>query len=168
MYIQKVEIYNFRVFGHEGASFLFDKGINVVIGENNNGKTALIDAIRIAFSCTLYKKDIFFNKADFHVNAAGERASSARIDIYLKNVPRNLIEIWDPLQADSGEFHVAFTLEKMPSGIEKVKPRAWGGKCEGNPLSSDTLEAINLAYLSALRDSTYISKDLDFDDDLTM
>lgn len=153
MYIQKVGIQNFRIFGHEGVNFLFDKGINVVIGENNNGKTALIDAIRIAFSCTLYKKDIFFSKTDFHVNAAGERASSARIDIYLKDVPRNLIEIWDPLQTDSGEFHVVFTLEKTPSGIEKVKPRAWGGKCEGNPLSSDTLEAINFAYLSALRDA---------------
>lgn len=153
MYIQKVNIKNFRTFDNEGVSFLFDKGINVVIGENNNGKTALIDAIRIAFSCTLYKKDIFFNKSDFHVNAAGERASSSQIDIYLKDVPRNLIEIWDPLQTDCGEFHVIFTLEKTPAGIEKVKPRVWGGKCEGNPLSSDTLEAINLAYLSALRDA---------------
>ena len=68
-------------------------------------------------------------------------------------MPRNLIEIWDPLQTDCGEFHVIFTLEKTPAGIEKVKPRVWGGKCEGNPLSSDTLEAINLAYLSALRDA---------------
>lgn len=153
MYIQKVGIKNFRTFDNDGVYFLFDKGINVVIGENNNGKTALIDAIRIAFSCTLYKKDIFFSKSDFHVNAAGERASSAQIDIYLKDVPKNLIEIWDPLQVDCGEFHACFTLEKTPSGIEKVKPRVWGGKCEGNPLSSDTLEAINLAYLSALRDA---------------
>lgn len=153
MYIQKVGIQNFRTFGPEGVSFSFDKGINIVIGENNNGKTALIDAIRIAFSCTLYKKDIFFNKTDFHVNASGERASFAQIDIYLKNVPRNLIEIWDPIQTDSGEFHVVFTLEKTPSGIERVKPRAWGGKCEGNSLSSDTLEATYIAYLGALRDA---------------
>ena len=58
MYIQKVRVQNFRAFGPEGVSFLFDRGINVVIGENNNGKTALVDAIRIAFSCVLYKKDI--------------------------------------------------------------------------------------------------------------
>lgn len=154
MYIQEVDIRNFRTFGNEGVSFLFDKGINVVIGENNCGKTAVIDAIRIAFSCTLYKKEIFFSKTDFHVNAAGERASSAQIDIYLKDVPRNLIEIWDPVQTDSGEFHVVFTLEKSPSGIEKVKPRVWGGKCEGNPLSADTLEAINSACLNALRDAS--------------
>ena len=154
MYIQEVRIQNFRVFGNEGVTFLFNKGINVVIGENNSGKSALIDAIRIAFSCVLYKKDIFFSKTDFHVNVAGEKATSAQIDIYLKDVPKNLIEIWDPVQTDCGEFHVIFTLEKTPAGADKVKYRAWGGKCEGNSLSADTLEAVNLAYLSALRDAT--------------
>ena len=133
MHIQEVRIQNFRVFGDEGISFTFNKGINVVIGENNNGKTALIDAIRIAFSCALYKKDIFFSKTDFHVNAAGKKATSAQIDVYLKDVPQNLIEIWDPIQPDCGEFHVVFTLEKTPSGTDKVKYRAWGGKCEGIP-----------------------------------
>ena len=91
-----------------------------MIGENNNGKTALIDAIRIAFSCVLYKKDIFFSKTDFHVNAAGERAAFAQIDVYLKDVPQNLIEIWDPIQPDCGEFHVVFTLEKTAAGTDKV------------------------------------------------
>ena len=139
MYIQEVRVRNFRVFGNDGVIFTFNKGINVVIGENNNGKSALIDAIRIAFSCSLYKKDIFFSKTDFHVNATGEKAKSAQIDIYLKEVPKNLIEIWDPVQTDCGEFHVIFTLEKTPAGTDKVKYRAWGGKCEGNPLSADTL-----------------------------
>ena len=154
MYIQEVKIRNFRVFGNDGITFTFNKGINVVVGENNNGKSTLVDAIRIAFSCALYKKDIFFSKTDFHVNAAGEKATSAQIDIYLKDVPKNLIEIWDPVQVDCGEFHVIFTLEKTPAGADKVKYRAWGGKCEGNPLSTDTLEAVNFAYLSALRDAT--------------
>ena len=153
MYIQKIQIQNFRVFGNSGTNFLFDNGINVVIGENNTGKSALIDAIRIAFSCVFYKKDIFFNISDFHVNASGERSTKAQIDVYLKEVPINLIEICDPESTGCGEFHVVFTLEKNPSGYEKVKCRAWGGKCEGNPLSSDTLESINTAYLGALRDA---------------
>lgn len=63
MYIQKVKLQNFRSFGDEGICFLFNKGINAVIGENNNGKTALIDAIRIAFSCVLYKILVSHNVA---------------------------------------------------------------------------------------------------------
>ena len=56
MYIQKVKLQNFRSFGDEGICFLFNKGINAVIGENNNGKTALIDAMRFPVS---YIKKIF-------------------------------------------------------------------------------------------------------------
>ena len=65
MFIQRVEIQNFRNFGQDGVSLLFDKGINVIIGENNSGKTAVIDAIRIALSSALYKKDIFSAKPTF-------------------------------------------------------------------------------------------------------
>ena len=153
MYISGIKIKNFRVFGKDGVSFVFNKGVNVIIGENNSGKSSLIDAIRIALLCVLYKREIYFNKTDFHVNESGERETESQIDIYLKEVPRNLIEIWDPEKPDSGEFHVVFTLEKNLAGYDKVKHRAWGGKCEGNPLSSDTLEAINIAYLGALRDA---------------
>lgn len=153
MFIKEITVKNFRIFGENGVSFQFRKGINAVIGENNVGKSALIDAIRIAFSCGLYKKDIYFNKTDFHISASGKRAQYAQIDVYLEDVPRSLIEIWDPEDSNCGEFHVSFSLENTPSGHERVKYRAWGGKCEGNPLSVDTLEAINLAYLGALRDA---------------
>lgn len=68
-------------------------------------------------------------------------------------MPKNLIEIWDPEEPECGEFHVSFTLEKTPSGYERVKCKEWGGKCEGNTLSADTLKAINIAYLGALRDA---------------
>ncbi len=40
-----------------------------------------------------------------------------------------------------------------PSGEDKVKYKVWGGKKEGNSLSADTLEAINIAFLGALRDA---------------
>ena len=56
MYIQKVKLQNFRSFGDEGICFLFNKGINAVIGENNNGKTALIDASELRFPVSYIKK----------------------------------------------------------------------------------------------------------------
>ena len=68
VYLKKIIIKNFRRFGEEGVEVVFNKGVNAIIGENNCGKSALIDAIRIAFSTVPYKKDIFFNKSDFHIN----------------------------------------------------------------------------------------------------
>ena len=50
MYLEKIKISNFRCFDSIGIESCFNKGVNSVIGENNAGKSALIDAIRIAFS----------------------------------------------------------------------------------------------------------------------
>ena len=50
MYLRKISIKNFRVFGEKGVDLVFHKGVNAIIGENNAGKSAVIDAIRIAFT----------------------------------------------------------------------------------------------------------------------
>lgn len=153
MYIKKLTVNNFRIFGESGVDVIFNKGVNAIIGENNSGKSALIDAIRIAFTAVQYRKDIYFSKADFHVNARGERATSAQFDIYLEGVPQTLIDIWNPECPTAGEFHIKFYIDTRPSGEERIKYHAWGGKVEGNSLSSDTFDAINLAYLGALRNA---------------
>lgn len=153
MYIKKISIKNFRVFDNIGVEVIFKQGVNAIIGENNSGKSALIDAIRIAFSAVTYKKDIYFNKSDFHINIHGKRENTAQIDIYLENVPKYLIEIWNPEDPSTGEFHLLFYIDVNPSGIEKVKYKAWGGKIEGNTLSVDTFDAMNIAFLGALRNA---------------
>ena len=52
-----------------------------------------------------------------------------------------------------GEFHLRFYTYIAPSGAEKVKYKAWGGKVEGNLLSANTFDAMNVAFLGALRDA---------------
>ncbi len=44
MYVSEVHIQNFRIF--ESLDLKLNPGLNVLVGENNSGKTALIDAIR--------------------------------------------------------------------------------------------------------------------------
>ena len=46
MYLQELRISNFRCFS-EPQTIEFSKGINVLVGENDSGKSAIIDAIRI-------------------------------------------------------------------------------------------------------------------------
>jgi putative ATP-dependent endonuclease of OLD family len=47
MYISKIRIKNYRCF--ENLCIEFNRGINVIIGENNSGKTALIKALGLIF-----------------------------------------------------------------------------------------------------------------------
>lgn len=155
MYLRKLIIKNFRVFDETGIELFLNKGVNAIIGENNSGKSSVIDAIRLVYSTVTYRKDIFFSKSDFHVGEDGSVADFAQFDVYLEDVPRRMTEIWNP-QSESGmggDFHIKFEKYIAPNGIEKVRSVYWGFGTEGNLLSSDTFEATELVFLGALRDS---------------
>jgi putative ATP-dependent endonuclease of OLD family len=153
MYISKVIIRNFRVFDKDGITATFKKGVNAIIGENNCGKSAFIDALRLAFSATSYRKDIYFSLSDFHVDNRGVRSDQAIFDIYLDEVPPDLFEIWNPEDNTKGEFHVRYYTIQTTDGKEKIRYQIWGGPVEGNSISAETFEAIQISYLGALRDA---------------
>lgn len=153
MYISKVTIRNFRVFDSKGITVSFKKGVNAIIGENNCGKSALIDALRLAFSTTSYHKEIYFNTSDFHIDSQGVRSNEAFIDVYLDDVPPDLFEIWDPENNTKGEFHIKYYVVQLPDGKEKIRYQIWGGPVEGNNLSPETFDSIQTVYLGALRDA---------------
>ena len=58
MYLKEMQIRNFRNF-HK-AKFVFQKGVNVIIGENDSGKTNALQAIRLILDRRLnwYEKEI--------------------------------------------------------------------------------------------------------------
>ena len=155
MYIKKLTIKNFREFNEDGITLQFNKGVNAIIGEHNSGKSAVMDAIRIAYSTVTYKKDIFFTRADFHMSEDGKASDFALFDIYLEEVPTRLVEIWNPESesGQGGEFHIRFERVIAANGIEKVKAIHWGIGTEGNSLSTDTFDAMDVMFLGALRDS---------------
>lgn len=153
MYISKVIIRNFRVFDRDGITATFKKGVNAVIGENNCGKSAFVDALRLAFSANSYRKDIYFSLSDFHTDNRGIRSNEAFFDIYIDEVPPDLFEIWNPEDNTEGEFHIRYFTVQTKDGKEKIRYQIWGGPVEGNNISAETLEAIQIAYLGALRDA---------------
>ena len=55
MYLERIKVRNFRCFNDNGIVANFRKGVNVIVGENNTGKSALIDALRIAFSAAQHQ-----------------------------------------------------------------------------------------------------------------
>lgn len=155
MYLRMLTIKNFRSFDEDGISLIFNKGTNAIIGENNSGKSSVIDAIRIVYSTVTYRKDIYFTKSDFHVYPDGSIADYAQFDVFLEDVPRRLVEIWNPQSKGGrgGDFHIRFQKYISPKGVEKVRSIYWGFGTEGNQLSADTFDATEVVFLGALRDS---------------
>jgi putative ATP-dependent endonuclease of OLD family len=75
MHLAEIRIENFRLFGTgERALVLsFQAGLNVLVGENDSGKTAIVDAIRFALGTTSQDFQRVTDE-DFHVES-GQRAS---------------------------------------------------------------------------------------------
>jgi len=66
MYLEKFTIKNFR--GIENITLNFNKGLNILIGENNAGKTAILDALRLCLSYGNQRREIYISSSDFHID----------------------------------------------------------------------------------------------------
>lgn len=78
MYIQKITLHNYRNFND--FTMKFRKGLNVIIGSNNSGKTGLLYAIRLlSSSSTISVHD--FNKNNLLEYATKYRDDAPRIEI---------------------------------------------------------------------------------------
>ena len=80
MYISELKIENFRLFGeNENAALLkLRPGLTAIIGENDSGKTAVVDALRLALG-TRDQEYFRINDDDFHCSADGAQRSEIRI-----------------------------------------------------------------------------------------
>ena len=61
MYLKEIQLRNYKNF--QNTKFVFRKGINTIIGENDSGKTTLMQAIRLVLDKKLewYEKEISEN-----------------------------------------------------------------------------------------------------------
>lgn len=68
LYLSKLEIENFRIFGENDEKLILElqPGINLIVGENNSGKSAIVDALRLALG-TRDHEVIRVNPFDFHI-----------------------------------------------------------------------------------------------------
>ncbi len=67
MYISELTIENFRIFGEGDDSLVLElrPGLNALVGENDSGKTAIIDALRLALG-TADQEWFRLEDSDFH------------------------------------------------------------------------------------------------------
>lgn len=157
MYIEKVEIENFRIFG-EKAEIFFQKGLNMLIGENNSGKTAIIDAIRLVMSLGTYKRNLYMDESDFHVNEYGVRSLEAKISLYFNDLNEGqktellyLSDVINPA-SNNAEIHVNYTLYLNNKGEYRIKEEVLGYNEQTIP-DKECLQKLTSIYMPALRNA---------------
>lgn len=155
MYISKLEIKNFRSFDEKGISISLNDKINVLVGENNVGKTTIIDALRLVTNSFQYKRDIYIKKEDFHIDEFGRQANQITIKIRFSGLSEEqqaaFYELLDENDLTSAILCICYFLQKDKKGNDKTVEKI--GKNEDlTPIDRETLENINVLYLPALRD----------------
>lgn len=81
MYVSELLVENFRVFGEGPKSLLLPlkPGLTTIVGENDTGKSAITDAVRLALGSRDHEY-FRIDESDFHhPGGAGERARHIRI-----------------------------------------------------------------------------------------
>ena len=171
MYISELRLWNFRKYGNDEWDLEkphlivpFNPGTNVLIGENDSGKTAIIDAIKLVLKTHAYEW-IRVEKEDFYKNS-----SKLRIEIIFKDLKddeaKNFTE-WlgwykdndddnGDNQNDNNEYkpilRLIFQVEQKNERILPYETKA-GMDEYGYSLNAEAREYLKSTYLKALRDA---------------
>ncbi|MFA5778780.1 MAG: AAA family ATPase [Elusimicrobiota bacterium] len=169
MYLSELKVWNFRKFGHADQTLdlakpdlkvQFQNGLNVLIGSNDSGKTAIIDAIKLvckthAAEWIKMTSDDFFQEKEFYAN----RMRIECIMRGLKDEEAAHFTEWLGMESDRKEpaRHSPFLrliLDVTRDG-DRILPFEInaGTDDEGNRLSATARDYLKTTYLMPLRDA---------------
>ncbi|MBC1340679.1 AAA family ATPase [Listeria welshimeri] len=159
MYLSSLKLRNFRSFGSASHEIKFNKGLTVLVGENDSGKSAILDAIRIVLGTTDFSW-YRINDYDFY-----NEDSSLEIEISCKFTDLSSIEASAFLEYltyeddDKGKKIPSLYLNWKCKYMQSFKPprpvssMTTGKNGDGPVLSPESREILRVTYLRALRDA---------------
>lgn len=151
MYISQLSISGYKN-AHISSKVSFHKGLNILLGENGCGKTAVINSLRLLFrepesiySCS---SDDFYCSLDRTI-----RDDTIKIDASFSELSEDeKIVFLSWCDADfNAQLHLLITENKAKPG--SIKRRFWGGKSMSSIFEEDTFDRVECIYLPPLRDA---------------
>lgn len=156
MHLSSVHVKGFRNLND--VTVEFRKGLNVIVGENNVGKTSLFDAIRIALGPGAFEGFPLRAKvSDLHRDATGAVAGAFEVHLTFSDLSQEdmsaLIEclVYEPANPSQSTVQVHYRWA-WDSESERYSELRWGGSTE-DQLKNDILQAFPSTYLEPLRDA---------------
>lgn len=160
MYLDRVAIKGFRLF--KELDFSLNRGLNVLVGENDSGKTALVDAIRYTLGTNSSERS-YVTESDFY-----DDASALSIQLKFSDVDKHAYRFVEHLSHEEyidsqGEgkrksvLYVQLTAKKTGKerrGYPYIQSEIRSGK-DGNglPIETEIRDFLATTYLKPLRDA---------------
>ncbi len=157
MHISRVHIENFRLFNK--LTVKLNSGLNVIIGENNSGKTALIDAIRLTLD-TNSAEWTRISDFDFHGNEDGF-SIQLKFDAIIPDQAHVFVEHLTHEEIEEGTrksvLYVNFIAQRteiVKRGSRYIRTELRSGKnAEGPQIEREIRDYLSATYLKPLRDA---------------
>ncbi|GMT40105.1 MAG: hypothetical protein IEMM0001_0840 [bacterium] len=161
MYLSKLAIENFRCFGSGENRFemALEPGLTSLVGENDSGKTAVIDALRFALGTS----DQEWNRledSDFHADATSREIRIVCKFEKLSSRDKRAFVEYLTYDADSNNEPVLYVNWTTKDTGEIRRGRSYrrtevrsGKKGDGPQLDTNTRDLLRATYLRPLRDA---------------
>ena len=119
MYIAEIRIENFRSFGTGERAFKLSlkPGLTALVGENDAGKTSVIDALRYVLG-TRDQEQLRIDETDFHRSSEGVQADQITIRLVFRDLTKS----------DRGAFAEFLTFEEVEGCRQVCLVLTWSVK----------------------------------------
>lgn len=161
MYLSNIKLWNFRKFGSTSDLNLnlpnldleFQKGLNVLIGENDSGKSAIIDAIKLVLNTHSYEW-LRITEEDFF-----QEVERFRIEIKFKDLADDEAKNFTEWLGWDGEGEYAKPFLRLIYDVTRKNGKIFpsdvhaGVDAEGYRLTAEAREYLKVTFLKPLRDA---------------
>jgi putative ATP-dependent endonuclease of OLD family len=160
MHISRIKITNFRIF--ETIDLKLNKGLNLLVGENDSGKTALIDAFRYTLGTNsndrtyLREEDFFGESTELSIQITFSDVDD-HAHRFVEHLSHEEYEIEGGASGRRSVLHVQLKAQKTSverRGYPYIKTEIKSG-VDGNGLilESEIRDFLSATYLKPLRDA---------------
>jgi len=170
MFLSELKIWNFRKYGTGGSGapgldLSLNKGLNLLVGENDSGKTAIIDAVKFVLQTQSYDYQ-WLEEEDFFLQPELEptdinRAKSLKIECIFRgfdaenNEAANFLE-WLGIKKNKDgqdQYFLKVTLNAERKDRKIIYNIKAGPDDEGIQLDGAARDFLRVTYLKPLRDA---------------
>lgn len=170
MFLSELKIWNFRKYGSgdgdaPGLHLKLNKGLNLLVGENDSGKTAIVESIKFILQTQSYdyqrleEEDFFLSSGIKPTDA--NRAKSLKIECIFRgfdagnNEAANFVE-WLGIEKDcdgNDRYFLKVTLNAERKDRKITYDIKAGPDDEGTQLDGAARDFLRVTYLKPLRDA---------------
>jgi putative ATP-dependent endonuclease of OLD family len=161
MYVKELRLWNFRKYGRADISgspsiiINFKRYLNVLIGENDSGKTAIIDAIRLVLGTKSFEQTRIDEKDFYFDKEKNVRERSFKIEVIFNDLSDEeagqFLEWGNFDENNEYELKLQMVAENQNNRITyEIKA---GPDDNGSQLDGKARELLKVTYLKPLRDA---------------